>query len=142
MSTWLSSVRAPAEGPQSPFAEQDLRRAPLLLSPSSNRTSGMEVNCVAYRILLRGIEVYGFHAVPAAERETGHRSAGDLALELDRRAAGRADDRGETVDYGEVCRQVLAIGQGPPVQLIETLAERIAATCLTCYPKIEAVEVT
>jgi dihydroneopterin aldolase len=102
----------------------------------------MEVNCVADRILLRGIEFYGFHGVPAAERETGHRFAVDLALELDLRAAGRADDLGETVDYGEVCRQVLAIGQGPPVQLIETLAERIAATCLTCYPKIEAVEVT
>ena len=102
----------------------------------------MEVNCVTDQILLRGIEFYGFHGVPPAERETGHRFSVDLALELDLRAAGGADDLAETVDYGEVCRQVLAIGQGPSLQLIETLAERIAATCLTCYPKIAAVEVT
>jgi 7,8-dihydroneopterin aldolase/epimerase/oxygenase len=45
------------------------------------------------------------------------------------------------VDYGEVHRMARDIVEGPPVQLIETLAESIAAGTLDEHPAVEAVKV-
>lgn len=94
------------------------------------------------RILLRSIEFYGYHGVPDAERAVGHRFSVDVALALDLSRAGAGDDLSATVDYGDLCGRVLAVGQGPPVRLIETLAERIAAACLEAYPAVTSVQVT
>jgi 7,8-dihydroneopterin aldolase/epimerase/oxygenase len=94
------------------------------------------------RILLEGIEFYGFHGVPAAERETGRRYRVDVALELDLRPAGQADDLELTVDYGAAARLVVEEGTGAPVRLLETLAERTVERLLREFPRVEAVEVT
>ena len=93
-------------------------------------------------VLLEGIAFYGYHGVPAAERALGHRYEVDLALELDLRPAAAADDVTLTVDYGEIGRRVVEIGTGTSMQLIETLAERIAADCLQRYPALTGVTVT
>ena len=94
------------------------------------------------RILIQGLEFHGFHGVPAAEREIGHRYRVDAALELDLRPAGAADDVHLTVDYGEAARLLLEIGTGKGVQLVETLAERMAQALLQGYPDVSAVELT
>ena len=62
-------------------------------------------------------------------------------LELDLAPAGRSDDHRTTIDYGDVCRRVLSIGEGAPVRLLERLADRIAECCLQEYPAVGAVEV-
>lgn len=93
------------------------------------------------RILLNCIEFYGYHGVTTEERAIGHHFAVDVALELDLAPAGRSDDLGTTIDYGDVCRRVLSIGEGAPVRLLERLAARIAACCLEQYPAVDAVEV-
>jgi 7,8-dihydroneopterin aldolase/epimerase/oxygenase len=93
------------------------------------------------RILLRAIEFYGYHGVTEAERRTGRRYAVNLALDVDLARAGETDDVADTVDYGAVCERVLSIGQGAPVNLLETLAARIAAACLDAYPAVMGVEV-
>jgi 7,8-dihydroneopterin aldolase/epimerase/oxygenase len=95
---------------------------------------------VSDRITVRRIEFHGFHGVPAAEREIGHRYRVDLHMELDLRPGGRADDVALTVDYGEAARAVLEVGTGPTVQLVETLAERMAAAVLERFPLVDAVE--
>jgi dihydroneopterin aldolase len=92
------------------------------------------------RIRLEGIEFHGYHGVPAAEREIGHRYRVSLELELDLRAAGTADDVSLTVDYAAAARAVLEVGTGPSVQLVETLAERMAARLLDEFPLLQAVE--
>jgi 7,8-dihydroneopterin aldolase/epimerase/oxygenase len=94
------------------------------------------------RIRLEGIEFYGFHGVPAAERETGHRYRVDLELELDLREAGRTDDLRLTVDYAAAARLVVEVGTGDSVRLVETLAARMAARLLTEFPLVEAVELS
>ncbi|HEU4753828.1 MAG TPA: dihydroneopterin aldolase [Armatimonadota bacterium] len=91
------------------------------------------------RIRIEGIEFYGFHGVPAAEREIGHRYRVDLELELDLHEAGETDDVERTVDYGAVAQRIVEIGTGPSVQLVETLAERMAARVLAGFPRVEAV---
>jgi dihydroneopterin aldolase len=92
------------------------------------------------RIVVEGIEFHGFHGVPAAEREIGHRYRVDLRMELNLRPSGLADDVALTVDYGEAARRVVEIGTGPSVQLVETLAERMAAALLEGFPVLNAVE--
>ena len=47
----------------------------------------------------------------------------------------------KTSDYAELARVIAADVTGEPVNLIESLAERIARTCLR-HPLVGAVEVT
>lgn len=93
------------------------------------------------RIELRGLRIRGRHGVLPAETELGQVFIVDLCLEADLAPAGQRDDLTLTVNYAEVARQVHELVAGPPVALIETLAERIAAVALT-HPPVRAVEVT
>jgi 7,8-dihydroneopterin aldolase/epimerase/oxygenase len=93
------------------------------------------------RILLEGMVFYGRHGTLAAERELGQPFIVDVELHLDLRPAGLSDDLAQTVDYGEVHKQVKEIVEGPPVNLTETVAERIAATVLEGHPPVEAIRV-
>ena len=65
----------------------------------------------------------------------------DLVLGLDTRPAAADDDLTRTAHYGVVAEQVVAIIAGEPVDLIETLAQRIADQCLK-HAAVEEVEVT
>ncbi len=92
-------------------------------------------------ILLEGMVFHGYHGTLGAERELGQRFVVDLALYLDLGPAGRSDDLARTVDYGEAHRRVREIVEGEPVDLTETLAERIAAALLADHAPVEAVRV-
>lgn len=93
------------------------------------------------RILLEGMVFGGHHGVLPAERELGQPFVVDVELGLDLRSAGLSDDLTQTVDYGEVHRRAKEIVEGPPVDLIETVAERLAAVILEDQPLVEAVRV-
>ena len=93
------------------------------------------------KILLEGMVFFGRHGTLPAERELGQPFVVDVELCLDLRPAGLSDDLTQTVDYGEVHNQVKEIVEGPPVNLTETLAERIAATVLEEHPPVEGVRV-
>lgn len=93
------------------------------------------------RIALRGLRVRGFHGVRTEERRDGQLFGIDVVLETDVSAAAAADDLALTVDYSTVARHVEGIVAGDPVDLIETLAARIADACLA-YAGVTAVEVT
>jgi dihydroneopterin aldolase / 2-amino-4-hydroxy-6-hydroxymethyldihydropteridine diphosphokinase len=90
---------------------------------------------------LRGMRFTGTHGVLADEHVTPQRFEVDVILALDLRAAGQSDDLDRTVDYGSVFRVAEATIQGPHVELIETLAERIASQLLADHPGVEAVTV-
>ena len=92
------------------------------------------------RIELRGLRVRGFHGVRPEERRDGQLFAVDVVLETDVSAAAAADDLALTVDYATVARHVEGIVSGDAVDLIETLATRIADACLG-YAGVTAVEV-
>ena len=65
----------------------------------------------------------------------------DLVLGLDTRAAARSDDLQDTVDYGSLVAAVKKAIETDPVDLIETLAQRIADVCLA-DPRVQWTEVT
>jgi dihydroneopterin aldolase len=92
------------------------------------------------RVALRGLKARGHHGVFQKEREEGQTFIVDLTLGLDTRPAAADDDLSKTVHYGIVAEEVVAVVEGEPVDLIETLAERIAQACLK-HDGVQEVEV-
>lgn len=93
------------------------------------------------RLAVVGIEAVGHHGVFDFERRDGQLFRVDLALGVDTRAAARSDDLQDTVDYGSLVAAVKQAIENDPVDLIETLAQRIADVCLT-DPRVGWTEVT
>ncbi len=93
------------------------------------------------RIVLRGLHGFGHHGVYAEERARGQAFVVDVTLLLDTRAAAASDDVADTVHYGELAQRVVALITGGPVNLIESLAGRIADLCLE-HDVVDGVEVT
>jgi dihydroneopterin aldolase len=93
------------------------------------------------RILLTGLTVVGYHGVYPQERRDGQPFVVDVVLELDLRPAAETDDVARTVHYGELAERLAAVVAGEPVDLIETLAARLAGVCLA-DPRVTATEVT
>jgi dihydroneopterin aldolase len=77
-------------------------------------------------ITLTGLRAFGRHGVFDFERENGQEFVIDLALGVSTLRAAQTDDVADTVHYGELAEKVAAIVGGEPVDLIETLAHRIA----------------
>ena len=115
------------------------------------------------RVLLRGLLFHAYHGVLPAERTLGQKFELDLALSVDLRAAGASDALQDTVSYADVYECALAgvrvraarsqgadacaascvraVVQGPPRQLVETVAEQVAAAVLRDFPAATAVAV-
>ena len=77
-----------------------------------------------------GIECFAHHGVFDFERREGQTFVVDLVLGLDTRAAAASDDLGDTVDYGTLVADVKAAVERDPVDLIESVVQRIADVCL------------
>ncbi|MBX3087867.1 MAG: dihydroneopterin aldolase [Cryobacterium sp.] len=90
---------------------------------------------------LNGLRGIGHHGVFDHERRDGQEFVVDLEVETDLRAAAGSDDLGKTLHYGILAEQVVAAIERDPVDLIETLAERIADLVLE-FPTAQAVTVT
>lgn len=93
------------------------------------------------KIILEGMVFFGYHGTRPEENSLGQPFVVDVALKLDLRAAGEADDLAATVDYSQVHRAARAVVEGPPLKLTEAVAERIAAAVLAEHPAVEAVTV-
>ncbi len=93
------------------------------------------------RLAVRGIAVHGHHGVFDFERRDGQEFVVDLVLAVDTRPAAASDDLQDTVDYGTLVEQVRSAVADEPVDLIETLAQRIADVCLR-HQQVANVEVT
>lgn len=96
---------------------------------------------MADQIIILGITGTGYHGVFEHERREGQEFSVDVVLDVRTSAAASSDDLADTVDYGSVSVAVHELIVGEPVDLIETLAERIAATCLA-FAGVERVEIT
>ena len=93
------------------------------------------------RLTVRGIRGFGRHGVLESERRDGQEFVVDVMLGVDTRAASSRDDLTRTVHYGVVAKRVKTAVESDPVDLIETLAQRIADLCLT-EQLVQWVEVT
>ena len=81
-------------------------------------------------ITLTGLRVWGRHGVLPEERRDGQDFVVDVSLSVDTRPAAASDDLADTVDYAVLADRLAAVVAGEPVDLIETLAGRLAEVCL------------
>lgn len=89
------------------------------------------------QVFIKGIQFYGYHGVAEEERRLGQRFLMDVELKMDLRPAGGSDELSASVDYAEVLRLVKEIGEKEQYQLLEALAERVAAVLLERFPAAE-----
>ena len=93
------------------------------------------------QITLTGLRVRGRHGVFDFEREQGQDFVIDVRLDLDLAPASSSDDVTDTVHYGELAGRLAEIVGGEPVNLIETLADRLVTACLDDR-RVTAAEIT
>jgi dihydroneopterin aldolase len=92
-------------------------------------------------LAVTGIECFAHHGVFAHERREGQTFLVDLVLGVDTSVAAGSDDLHDTVDYGSLVARVKAAIESDPVDLIETVAQRISDVCLS-DGRVEWVRVT
>ena len=78
-------------------------------------------------VYIRGLKAEAVIGVYDWERDIRQQLVLDLDLASDNRAAAAGDDIARAVDYDAISRRVVAYVEESQFQLIETLAERLAA---------------
>ena len=91
------------------------------------------------RIELRGLHLSALVGVLPHEHDRAQPIEIDLDVVCDLAAAGVSDDLVDTVDYGALCDLVEAVVDTGHVELLETLAERMAASVLAADGRIAEV---
>jgi 7,8-dihydroneopterin aldolase/epimerase/oxygenase len=89
-------------------------------------------------VRVTGLRVFGYHGVLATERRDGQTFVIDVALDV---PDVGSDVLADTVDYATLSDRLAAVVSGEPVDLIETLAVRLADECLA-DPRVRSCEVT
>jgi dihydroneopterin aldolase len=93
-------------------------------------------------ILLEGMRFYGFHGVNPEEKTLGQRFVVDIAVSADLREAGQVDDLNTTISYSAIFHAVRPVVEEQRFDLLEALAEMIAATVLRAFAQAEGITVT
>ena len=93
------------------------------------------------RITLTGVGSVGYHGVLDSEKQTGQPFFVDITMFTDFTQATATDNVAHTVNYAEVAEVIREIVTAESLDLIETLAERIASAVLEKFPLL-AVELT
>ncbi|XP_028069967.1 dihydroneopterin aldolase 1-like isoform X2 [Camellia sinensis] len=108
-------------------------------SGSGSMDTGVVLN--GDKLVLRGLKFHGFHGVKPEERKLGQKFLVDVDAWTDLQEAGKSDLLSDTISYTEIYRIVREVVEGPPQNLLESLAQLIASTTLTKYPQISAVRI-
>jgi dihydroneopterin aldolase len=102
---------------------------------------GTRGKLVSDTLRLTGLRANAFHGVFEHERRDGQVFIIDVAVTLDLSAASTGDDLTKTIHYGELASEIVTAVESDPVDLIETIALRVADLVLA-HEAAEAVEVT
>ncbi len=90
---------------------------------------------------MTGIRVRAHHGVFDFEREQGQDFVVDVSVAVDLARAASGDELARTVHYGELAEAVARAVERDPVDLIETVAERVAGVALG-FEGVEEATVT
>ena len=94
------------------------------------------------RITLTGVAAVGFHGALDFEKREGQPFIVDTVLYTDFTQAAATDDLTQTTNYAEVAEIIRTHIVGESLDLIETLAVRIAQNILDECAYVHALEVT
>jgi dihydroneopterin aldolase len=93
------------------------------------------------KIYLSGLEFYAHHGCFEEERQVGTHFKVDLVLDYDATQAAQTDDISQAVNYQTVYLEVKEIMQ-QPVNLLETLCQKILLMLKEKFPQVISAEVT
>jgi len=93
------------------------------------------------KIILSGMEFYAHHGCFKEERQVGAHFKADVILEYDATQAAITDDIAQAVNYQSVYLEIKAIMQ-QPVNLLETLCQKILSMLKEKFPQVLHAEVT
>ncbi|CDP10574.1 unnamed protein product [Coffea canephora] len=110
-------------------------------SPSISADTDHKVLIMGDKLVLRGLKFHGYHGVKQEERKLGQKFLIDVDAWTDLRAAGTSDHLSDTISYTAIYAIVKEVVEGPPKNLLESVAQLIASTTLSKYPQISAVRV-
>jgi len=102
-----------------------------------NRVEGLNMD----RIFIRDLALRCIIGIYPEERREKQDIVINVEMHCDLRKAGQSDDLNDTVDYKSVKKAILKLVEGSRFQLIESLAEKIAAIALA-DDKVQQVVVT
>ncbi|GAB2565893.1 dihydropteroate synthase [Leucobacter ruminantium] len=127
--------------PSPPAAAPEPARSPDPSPVPAPEPTAAPEPAVRDRITLTGLEVFAHHGVFDFERERGQRFLIDAEVEVDLRPAAAGDALERTVHYGELADAIVEAVRRDPVDLIETLAERVAQVALG-FPGVREASIT
>ncbi|WP_047154296.1 dihydroneopterin aldolase [Aneurinibacillus tyrosinisolvens] len=91
------------------------------------------------KILFNRMEFWGYHGAFKEENKLGQRFLVDLELYLDLSAAGHSDILADTVNYAEIYNTSREVVENERYELVEAVAERLAAKILGDYNLVQEV---
>ena len=95
------------------------------------------------KIRIRGLRVYGYHGVMEHERDEGQYFIVDATIKVDAQRASSTDDISNTVSYAEIAQLIAENVRNNPVNLLETLSQRLANEVLAAAgPWAQKVKIT
>lgn len=142
----MSDTNPPREIPTAPVdngghvhpADQAIRLMPTRPGPEAHPAlPAPELD----RISIKRLHVHGRHGVFAHERASGQDFYIDAEVWIDTRAAAQTDEIDDTLHYGHLMRALYEVAMKEPVDLLETLAERLAAVTFA-FAGPQAVRIT
>lgn len=93
------------------------------------------------KIVMKGMQFYGYHGVFAEENKLGARYEVDVELHMPLDKPGATDSIDDTINYAEAYQVIKDIVELQVFQLIEALAEHIALRLLQTYTGINEITV-
>lgn len=93
------------------------------------------------KIIINKMEFYGYHGLFPEENKLGQRFFVDVELFSDVKKAGYSDDMNDSIDYGHVYTLVKTVLEGEVKNLVEAVAEQVAADLLTTFANLSACTV-
>ena len=93
------------------------------------------------QIMLKGMMFYGYHGVNPEERLVGQKFVVDVTVECSLLKPSLSDMVYGTVSYSDLFKTVKSIVEGPPRNLLESVAKNISEAILLNYD-IESKSVT
>ena len=93
------------------------------------------------QIILKGMMFYGYHGVNPEERLVGQKFVVDVTVECSLLKPSLSDMVSDTVSYSDLFKTVKSIVEGPPHNLLESVAKNISDSILLSYD-VESISVT
>lgn len=101
----------------------------------------MKVKRKQVRLMIEGLDLWGFHGVLESERRKGGRFCIDLKMDVDLQAALKTDRVEDSVDYRSVVKIVREVNRSRRYALIEIFADAIAEAILANFQKVHKISV-